>query len=56
MTKEEIKKWRDGMALTQKDAARLLGVGLRTYERLERGGEIDRRTELAIKAITAGIA
>lgn len=63
MTNDQMLAWREGMGWTQDSAAEALGVTRATYQRMERGEDwktgkavvIDRRTELACAAISAGI-
>ena len=63
MTPSDLKAWRTSLGLSQRAAASALGITLITYQGLERGVsysskqpiEIDRRTELACLAISAGI-
>ena len=57
MSPAELKAWRDSLDLSQRDAAKALGVTPATYQALERGTsfvtgkpiEIDLRTEFACR-------
>lgn len=59
----EIRQWRSRLGLSQRAAAKALGVTLQTYQDLEKGTtlatgkprELDRRTRLACAAIERGI-
>lgn len=63
MTPEELKVWRNGLGITQEVAAETMGIGLKTYQQMERGisfatekpVQIDTRTALACSAIAAGL-
>lgn len=64
MTSDELRVWQGEMGYTQQHAADALGVALATYKDWLRGQSrtsgkpvvIDRRTELACKALAAGIS
>ena len=63
MTPVKLAQWRADMALSQRAAAKALGVTLTTYQAMERGRSwmtgkpvsIDLRTALACAAIRAGV-
>ena len=64
MTPGELKKWRELMGWTQRQAAEGLGVALSTYQSLELGKNwatdapvraLDRRTRLACSALLMGL-
>lgn len=63
MTSDDLFNWRSSMGLSQRKAAKSLGVSLRTYQVMERGEDfytkkrvlIDTRTELACLALSSGL-
>lgn len=63
MLNKGLKEWREGMGLSQRQAAQNLGFSLTQYQRLERGArfdtgapvELDIRTRLACAAIRHGV-
>lgn len=63
MTAGGLEVWRLDLGLSQREAADVLGMKLKSYQELERGRRfdnskpttIDRRTELACRAIKAGL-
>lgn len=52
MTSFELKVWRRGMAWTQEQAAKQLGVSLRTYQTWESKGGVTRVASLATKGLS----
>jgi transcriptional regulator with XRE-family HTH domain len=63
MTPKRFRQWRDGLRLTQAEAAEALGIGLSTLQLYERGRrfeddrpvEIPRTVALACAALEAGL-
>lgn len=63
MTPQRFRQWRDGLGLTQSEAAKALGIGLSTLQLYERGRrfddnravEIPRAVALACAALEAGL-
>ena len=59
MTSQELLQWRKRMGVSQRDAAKALGVAFTTYQEMERGrrfrdnrpAPINQRTELACFAL-----
>ena len=64
MTPADLRTWQASMCFTQGQAAKALGMGLSNYSNLVNGArrhtgkpieQLDRRTELACLALSAGI-
>lgn len=53
MTAADLRSWRRAMGLTQKEAARALGIHLNTYGLYEAKREIPKPIELLVRAMTA---
>ncbi len=64
MTHSDILEWRQRLGLSQRAAAKALGVSLRTYQVWERGSDfatgapsvIDRRSALVCAAVECGLS
>lgn len=51
-----LKVWRDGLKLSQPEAAERLGVDAMTVSRWERGEHLPRRDQWSVIAITTGVS